>query len=339
MQFSSQKLSGALQTQLTVFFSLIMKFESVSLPTVLTWNQIINFLSSKRWKISSKGVIWSHALLLLPASNKQKMKNKRWCYRHNHMHDICQENCTAAHNSNKSSHSECKMTKVEFDSCLCISILTISWLIDQDKFTSRCIHSHCHPNVWKHSSLKWLLLSFVENRVLIKIFPSLYLGILMQVLKHAWACTCISHQKVCLCSATVWGYIKHTYAQIFTDCISLSFLRCLQPIIIHLSGISLSLSLVPHDRASEVSVRVLFLIWYFCCQSASWSLASETLKRIQKRNMRAKTSEFVKEKKEYRLVLYTVRNSRSQKQHVCVPQQTFPAQNNPCKVVVFYWPL
>lgn len=103
-----------------------------------------------------KGVIWSHALLLLPASNKQKMKNKRWCYRHNHMHNICRENCTAAHNSNKSSHSECKMTKVEFNSCLCISILTISWLIDQDKFTSRCIHSHCHPNVWKHSSLKWL---------------------------------------------------------------------------------------------------------------------------------------------------------------------------------------
>lgn len=148
-----------------------------------------------------------------------------------------------------------------------------------------------------------------------KIFPSLYMGILMQVLKHAWACTCISHQKVCLCSATVWGYIKHTYAQIFTDCISLSFLRCLQPINIHLSGISLSLSLVPHDRASEVSVRVLFLIWYFCCQSASWSLASETLKRIKKRK-RAKTSEFVKEKKEYRLVLYTVRNSGSQKQHV-----------------------
>lgn len=47
----------------------------------------------------------------------------------------------------------------------------------------------------------------------------------------------------CLCNATVWGYIKHTYAHPFTDCISLSFLRCLQPINIHLSGISLSLSL------------------------------------------------------------------------------------------------
>lgn len=61
----------------------------------------------------------------------------------------------------------------------------------------------------------------------------------------------------------------HTF---FTGCINLPYLRCLWAFNIHLSGISFSLSLVPYDRPTEVSVRLLLLIWYFCCQSTSWSL-------------------------------------------------------------------
>ena len=64
----------------------------------------------------------------------------------------------------------------------------------------------------------------------------------------------------CLCSTTVSGYIKHTYAHFFTECITLSLPRCLQPINIHLSGTSLALSLVLHNRCSKVSVHPLLLI-------------------------------------------------------------------------------
>lgn len=82
----------------------------------------------------------------------------------------------------------------------------------------------------------------------------------------------------CLCNATVWGYIKHTYAHPLTHRISLSSPGCLRPINIHLSGISLprslSLSLVPHDRPSKVSVHLPLLIWYCCCQSTGWSLST-----------------------------------------------------------------
>lgn len=59
-------------------------------------------------------------------------------------------------------------TKVEFNSCLCISILTISWLIDQDKIY---LKMHSLPLPSQCLKTQWLLLSFVENWVLIKSSP------------------------------------------------------------------------------------------------------------------------------------------------------------------------
>lgn len=70
----------------------------------------------------------------------------------------------------------------------------------------------------------------------------------MQIFTHAWACSCISSQKVLLLSRVCVRQLSDITSNtpthtLFTDYISLSILRCLQPINIHLSGTSLSLSL------------------------------------------------------------------------------------------------
>lgn len=141
---------------------------------------------------------------------------------------------------------------------------------------------------YKHSSSNWLLLPFLGNRIVIKTFHWQNMWILIH--DAWWSLQQYSSQKAlhlsAVCSATVWGYIKHTYAHLFTQCISLSFLRCLQPINIHLSGISLALSLVLHDKRSKVSVHPLLLIWYYCCQSTSWSLSTFYLRQCSMKKVR-----------------------------------------------------
>lgn len=106
----------------------------------------------------------------------------------------------------------------------------------------------------------------------------------MQIFTHAWACSCISSQKVLLLSRVCVRQLSDITSNtpthtLFTDYISLSILRCLQPINIHLSGTSLSLSLVPPDRPSQVSVHPSVADLILLLSSTRWSLPKDRFVR------------------------------------------------------------
>lgn len=117
----------------------------------------------------------------------------------------------------------------------------------------------------------------------------------MQIFTHTWACSSISSQNVLLLSRVCVRQLSDVTSNtpthtLFTDYISLSNLRCLQPINIHLSGTSLSLSLVPHDRPSQVSVHPSVADLILLLSYTRWSLQKD---------------QFVKEIKGGRVGFYT----------------------------------
>lgn len=160
----------------------------------------------------------------------------------------------------------------------------------------------------------------------------------MQIFTHAWACSCISSQKVLLLSRVCVRQLSDITSNtpthtLFTDYISLSILRCLQPINIHLSGTSLSLSLSGAAWQTEPSVSSSFCCWFDI--TAVFYTLIVTKRSVCERN-KGRQSRLVHRG--------AARNSGPEHMKKCVPRpdvskikwQPFVTQNNPRKGAAFF---
>lgn len=81
----------------------------------------------------------------------------------------------------------------------------------------------------------------------------------------------------------------------------------------------LTFSLVPHDRPSKVSVNLLLLIWYYCCQPTNWSLSTfyPRHSKVWRKATWGPKDQSVKQRKEERVGVYTGALILKAWSHVC----------------------